>query len=77
MYTNHDGPFRLDPVERRFIERAFSLGLIDNRTRRLECLDCGTTSPYERGWQAFLTDDDPPEIAIYCPECAEREFGYW
>jgi len=22
-----------------------------------------------------LTDDEPPELAFYCPECAEREFG--
>lgn len=26
-------------------------------------------------WQAWLTDDEPPELAFYCPECAEREFG--
>jgi len=22
-----------------------------------------------------LTDDEPPEVILYCPECAEREFG--
>lgn len=27
----------------------------------------------ERGWQAFWVDVS--ELAIYCPECAEREFG--
>jgi hypothetical protein len=26
------------------------------------------------GWRVFLTDDDQP--AVFCPECAEREFGY-
>jgi hypothetical protein len=26
-------------------------------------------------WRAYLTDDEPPEIAFYCPVCAEREFG--
>jgi hypothetical protein len=26
-------------------------------------------------WQAYLTDDEPPELAFYCPECAEREFS--
>jgi hypothetical protein len=26
-------------------------------------------------WQAYLTDDEPPEVAFYCPHCAEREFG--
>jgi hypothetical protein len=25
------------------------------------------------GWRAFLTIDD--EVGVYCPECAEREFG--
>jgi hypothetical protein len=25
--------------------------------------------------QASFTDDEPPELAFYCPECAEREFG--
>jgi hypothetical protein len=34
----------------------------------------------ERGWRAFLTvddtdDDEPVEAVVYCPECAEREFG--
>jgi hypothetical protein len=23
-------------------------------------------------WQAWLTDDGPPELAFYCPDCAER-----
>jgi hypothetical protein len=26
-------------------------------------------------WQARLTDDEPPEVVVFCPECAEREFG--
>ena len=26
-------------------------------------------------WQAWLTDDEPPEVVFYCPTCAEREFG--
>jgi hypothetical protein len=26
-------------------------------------------------WEAYLTDDEPPELAFFCPECAEREFG--
>jgi hypothetical protein len=25
-------------------------------------------------WRAYLTDDEPPELAFYCPSCAEREF---
>ena len=29
-------------------------------------------------WRVYLGSDDldePPELAFYCPECAEREFG--
>jgi hypothetical protein len=29
----------------------------------------------ETRWQAWLTDDEPPELVFYCPECARREFG--
>ena len=29
----------------------------------------------EERWRAYLTDDDPPELAFYCPECARQEFG--
>jgi hypothetical protein len=42
--------------------------------RRLECVECGRVSEDdERGWTARLTIDD--EVAVYCPECNEREFG--
>jgi hypothetical protein len=34
----------------------------------------GCRSSRER-WQAWLTDDEPPELAFYRPECAELEFG--
>jgi hypothetical protein len=27
----------------------------------------------ERRWKVYLTDDEPPELAFLCPECAERE----
>jgi hypothetical protein len=26
-------------------------------------------------WQAWLNDDEPPELAFYCRDCAEREFA--
>ena len=29
----------------------------------------------EERWQAWLTDDEPPELVFYCPTFAEREFG--
>jgi hypothetical protein len=25
-------------------------------------------------WSAYLTDDEPPDVAFFCPGCAEREF---
>lgn len=40
---------------------------------RLECVECGKTSQRGRGWRAYLTVDD--EVATYCPECSEEEFG--
>lgn len=45
----------------------------------LRCVDCGGESLRGIGWRAYLADDprdeDPPEVAILCPACAEREFG--
>jgi hypothetical protein len=41
------------------------------------CAECGKIwlpADGER-WEAYLTDDEPPELAFYCPGCAEREFG--
>jgi hypothetical protein len=26
-------------------------------------------------WRAYLTDDEPLEVVVFWPECAEREFG--
>jgi hypothetical protein len=42
-----------------------------------QCVECGAVwlaVNDDRG-QAWLTDDEPPELAFYCPDCAEREFG--
>jgi hypothetical protein len=51
--------------------KAESLALI------AECVECGRPwLPAERErWFANLTDDEPPEIAFFCSECAAREFG--
>ena len=42
-----------------------------------ECVEC--ERPWmpadEERWQAYLTDDEPPEIAFFYPLCAEREFS--
>jgi hypothetical protein len=44
----------------------------------LFCAECSSaTNACERGWRAFLTDEEsePTAVGILCPECAEREFG--
>jgi hypothetical protein len=42
-----------------------------------ECAECGRLRLPGDGerWFAYLTDGEPPELAFFCPECAEREFG--
>lgn len=42
------------------------------------CVECASAAAeFERGWRGYLTDDEnePAEVAILCPECAEPEFG--
>jgi hypothetical protein len=41
------------------------------------CPECGAHwLPADRErWQAWLTNDEPPEVVFYCPACAGREFG--
>jgi hypothetical protein len=48
----------------------------------MRCVECGRESEVEAhaiGWIAFRVDlpddDDPPEVIVYCPDCAAREFG--
>lgn len=47
----------------------------------LRCVECGAESDQlAQGWRAYLAPDEeeePPEgeILMYCPECAESEFG--
>jgi hypothetical protein len=47
----------------------------------LVCEECGRVAGVEtHGWRAFYAEDpDNPEpsliTVVYCPECAEREFG--
>jgi hypothetical protein len=49
------------------------------------CIECGCCSgELGKGWVAFRCDDPDPDepdgrrsmIAVYCPWCATREFGY-
>ena len=46
------------------------------------CEECGRPGGEDgmKGWRALLgvnIDDDEPEstVHVFCPECAEREFG--
>jgi hypothetical protein len=45
----------------------------------LVCVECGALSDDGRGWRAEIADDprddEPAEVALYCPACARREFG--
>jgi hypothetical protein len=45
------------------------------------CVECGRVSDDRwRGWLAERVDDpetgEAPKVGLYCPECAEREFGW-
>ena len=42
----------------------------------LECAECGRPGlPGARGWESMLTNDQPPELLVFCPRCFEREFS--
>jgi len=51
----------------------------------LNCEECATqpaTVEEALRWRAYLIavvedegDEEVPEVAVYCPECADREFG--
>ena len=50
----------------------------------LDCVECGCSDELGKRWVAMRCDvpdpDEPddgrPSIAMYCPDCAAREFGY-
>ena len=47
----------------------------------LNCEECAkqpATAEEARRWRAYLiavVDDGDQAVAVYCPECADREFG--
>jgi hypothetical protein len=45
----------------------------------IRCAECGREQREgERGWQALHGREQPedvPEVIVFCPHCAEREFG--
>lgn len=42
----------------------------------IKCLECSADwRPGETTqWRGYLTEESPPALALYCPECAKREF---
>jgi hypothetical protein len=47
-------------------------------TEPLRCVECGRVQAAPVAcWVAYLTtdEDEPAEAIVYCPECAELEFG--
>jgi hypothetical protein len=43
--------------------------------RVLECEVAGRLSELgAAGWRALWTDDEPPEVVVFCPKCAARVF---
>jgi hypothetical protein len=46
----------------------------------LRCVECGAEADeLAAGWRAYragdLDEDDVVEVLMFCPSCAEREFG--
>ncbi len=45
----------------------------------VECEECRSTSELGEGWRAMIgfcpEEDEAPFVVIYCPVCAESEFG--
>jgi hypothetical protein len=46
----------------------------------LRCTECGMpSSGAAAGWRAYIAfleeDGEPPEVVVFCPDCAELELG--
>ena len=42
----------------------------------LSCIECERRlGDRSERWRAYVTDDEPPEVVVYCDLCADREFG--
>jgi len=42
------------------------------------CAECGRPwlAASREHWKAYIADiERPPEVLVFCPDCAEREFG--
>jgi hypothetical protein len=54
---------------------------VSQRPTVTSCAECGSLSgPHWWGWRAYRVDstetNEPPALALYCPSCADEEFGY-
>lgn len=42
---------------------------------KLHCAECGSINEGDaERWRAYLDDED--HVAVFCPECASREFDH-
>ena len=44
----------------------------------VRCIECHLIADTAAGWKAYVgggADGEPVEVVIYCPTCADREFG--
>ena len=47
----------------------------------VRCEECPSRSETAQGWIALIIDDEEepdvdPYVVAYCPNCAQREFGF-
>jgi hypothetical protein len=60
--------------------RGYGRDRVGQTETRLGCVECGAESnQLASGWRAYRApakEEEPEgEIFMFCPECAEREFG--
>jgi hypothetical protein len=57
----------------------FSLADSGKALKILRCIECGAESERGLNWEARIAydpeEDEPAEVAVFCPACAVREFG--
>jgi hypothetical protein len=69
-HLDEPGDTEMDVALHRLETRLAALEALVTRS----CVECERLQPDgEPGWKMYVTVDDEP--ALYCPECAEREFG--
>ncbi len=73
------GEDRLRQVRQGTDERDGSVNSERERIKPRVCAECGEVADEDaKGWRAlFLRSqpEDQPEVGVFCPGCAEREFG--